>query len=168
MVQSGGMPADDHVRALAEQARGIPHSEEVLALLVRVKVINGAADLAKHVKGLTLRLHVLEKLCSIMRQSGYPGYGAGDVNSAARVAERLKERCTDRYCALYGRTAFVPDSVQNAVDCEDTSRASMMEGKAATPDDSAQEVTECFKVKRPLYNMVERSSEILLQLWSKQ
>ena len=112
MTQSGRMPA--HVREVAEKARGIPHSEEVLALLVHVQVINGSADLAKHVKGLTLRLHVLEKLCDIMRQSGYPGYGAGEVNSAELVAQRLKDRYTDRYYAIHGRAAFVPDIVHKA------------------------------------------------------
>ena len=114
MTQSGGMPPD--VRELAEASRGIPHSEDVLALLVHVKVFNGSADLAQHVKGLTLRLHVLEKLCDIMRHSGYPGYGAGDVNSAERVAHRLKKQYKDPY-GEYGRTAFVPDKVYKAVEC---------------------------------------------------
>merc|ERR1712078_792884 len=105
MMQSGHLPAQ--VRDVAEKSRGIPHSEGVLALLVHVQVVNGSADLAKHVKGLTLRLHVLEKLCDITRHSGYPGYGAGDVNSAERVAQRMKQRYKDPY-GDYGRTAFVP------------------------------------------------------------
>ena len=70
---------------------GVPHSEETLALLVNVHIIGGNKDLALHLKGLTMRVPVLQRLIDILRASGYPGYDDRGVNSPAQVARRLDE-----------------------------------------------------------------------------
>ena len=46
---------------------GLPHSEETLALLVNVHIVGGDKDLALHLKGLTLRVHVMQDLIEILR-----------------------------------------------------------------------------------------------------
>merc|ERR1712107_282856 len=71
---------------------GLPHSEETLALLVNVHIVGGDKDLALHLKGLTLRVHVMQDLIEILRQSGYPGYDCNGINLSSRVAQRLEER----------------------------------------------------------------------------
>ena len=53
---------------------GLPHSEDTLALLVNVHIVGGSKDLALHLKGLTMRVQVVQELINILRQSGYPGY----------------------------------------------------------------------------------------------
>ena len=65
---------DNALQAENDTVFGIPHSEETLALLVHVQVKNGTQGMAKHVRGLTLRVHVLQNLCEVMLRSGYPGY----------------------------------------------------------------------------------------------
>ena len=45
---------------------GVPHSEETLALLVNVHIIGGNKDLALHLKGLTMRVPVLQRLIDIL------------------------------------------------------------------------------------------------------
>ena len=84
--------------------------------------------------------------------------------SAERVAQRLKKRYKDPY-GFHGRTAFVPDTVYKAVECVKKNGVTMMEGKAATPDDGARDPTNFFNAKRPLYHMVERSSEAQTEIF---
>jgi len=151
---------------LARSCHGLPHSEETLALLVHVQIIGGSKDLAKHIKGVTLRLHVLEELLEVMRNTGYPGYGPGDVNSAELVAQRLQARYKDPY-ASYGRSAFVPKAVLAAVQITEPQSQSLVQDKAATPadapsvaEDAGAAVEECLKQKQPLHHMAERSSEM--------
>ena len=71
---------------------GLPHGEEILALLVNVHIVGGTKDLALHLKGLTLRIDVLEELTKLMRDTGYPGYDVDGINSETLVAARLRER----------------------------------------------------------------------------
>ena len=71
---------------------GLPHSEDTLALLVNVFIVGGSKDLAMHLSGLTMRVHVVRQLIEILRASGYLGYEADGVNSRALVAQRLDER----------------------------------------------------------------------------
>ena len=46
---------------LLQESLGIPHSEETLAMLVNVHIVGGSKDLAQHVKGLTLRISVMQR-----------------------------------------------------------------------------------------------------------
>ena len=64
----------------------MPHSEETLAQLVYIHIRGGSKDLADHLNGLTMRVAVIDKLIRILRESGYPGYGEGGINSSAKVA----------------------------------------------------------------------------------
>ena len=50
-----------------------------------------------------MRVHVLQELIEILRQSGYPSYESTGVNAPARVAQRLE----DRYASKYGTAAAV-------------------------------------------------------------
>ncbi|CAK0833594.1 unnamed protein product [Prorocentrum cordatum] len=100
---------------LLQDALGVPHSEETLAMLVNVRIKGGSKDLAQHLKRLTLRIPVMRKLMELMRDSGYPGYGNNGLNSFDRVATRLHERYSQKYAETYGEAKFIPQAVQDAV-----------------------------------------------------
>ena len=104
---------------------GVPHSEETLALLVNVHIVGGNKDLALHLKGLTMRVHVLQRLVEILRANGYPGYDNRGVNSAAQVACRLDER----YIQKYGHASFTPAAVQEAVHVRHLQKHSIVQEK---------------------------------------
>ncbi len=55
----GRLPRDQ--LKLWQETLGIPHSEETLAMLVNVHIVGGSKDLAQHVKGLTLRIPVMQR-----------------------------------------------------------------------------------------------------------
>ena len=61
------------LHAQDDTVHGVPHSEETLALVVHEQIPNGTKDMAKHMRGLTLRVRVLHKLCEVMLRSGNPG-----------------------------------------------------------------------------------------------
>ena len=63
---------------------GHPPSDDSLALLVNVHILGGNKDLALHLKGLTMRVKVLQDLIAILRCSGYPGYEKDGINSSFR------------------------------------------------------------------------------------
>jgi hypothetical protein len=94
-----------------QQELGLPHSEETLALLVNVHIVGGNKDLATHLKGLTMRVHVVQELIEILRRSGYPGYEERGINGVDAVAFRLNER----YREKYGHAEFIPKAVLEAV-----------------------------------------------------
>ena len=105
---------------------GLPHSEETLALLVNVHIVGGNKDLTVHLKGLTMRVHVLQELIEILRRSGYPGYESTGVNSPARVAQRLEER----YTRKYGSAAFTPVAVTDAIRISEKQKISIVQEKS--------------------------------------
>ena len=49
---------------------GLPHSEVTLVLLVNVLIVSGDISLSEHLKGLTMRVAVLQRLLEILRGSG--------------------------------------------------------------------------------------------------
>ena len=63
-----------------------------MALLVNFFIVGGSKDLAVHLSGLTMRVHVAQQLIEMLRASGYPGYEADCVNSRTLVAQRLNDR----------------------------------------------------------------------------
>ena len=129
----------DRLRLLQESV-GVPHSEETLAMLVNVHIVGGSKDLAQHVKGLTLRIPVMQRLMDITRRSGYPGYDNAGVNSVDRVASRLQERYSQKYGEKYGDAKFTPQAVQDAVRQLDKSKTSIVQDKVATPPEAANDV----------------------------
>ena len=54
----------------AHDELGLPHDETTLALLVNVHIVGGSKDLAFKLKGLTMRVSILERLMEVMRSSG--------------------------------------------------------------------------------------------------
>eukprot|EP00959_Pyramimonas_sp_CCMP1952_P182710 3821121-Pyramimonas_sp.AAC.1 len=84
-------------------------------MLANVRIKGGSKDLAQHLKGLTLRIPVMQKLIEIMRASGYPGYGNNGLNSFDRVTARLHERYSQKYADEYGEAKFIPQAVHDAV-----------------------------------------------------
>ncbi|CAK0802944.1 unnamed protein product, partial [Prorocentrum cordatum] len=127
----------DRLRLL-QDALGVPHSEETLAMLVNVRIKGGSKDLAQHLKGLTLRIPVMQKLIEIMRDSGYPSYGNNGLNSFDRVATRLHERYSQKYADKYGEAKFIPQAVQDAVQQLDGAKDSIVQDKVATPPEPAK------------------------------
>ena len=104
---------------------GLPHSEETLALLVNVHIVGGHKDLALHLKGLTMRVKVLQELIEILRSSGYPGYEKSGVNSPSQVAQRLDERYTQKY----GHASFTPQAIQDAARLLEKQQISIVQEK---------------------------------------
>ena len=126
-------------------------------MLVNVHIVSGSKDLALHLQGLTMRIPVMQKLIEILRGSGYPGYENDGVNSASRVANRMRERY-GRYEQEYGTAAFTPAAVQEAVQREDNAKDSIVQDKVATPADAPATVTEWDRALRPHHIVAERST----------
>ena len=145
-------PQREELQQLQEEL-GLPHSEEVLEKLVNVHIRFGNKDLTAHLKGLTMRVAVVQGLVDIMRSSGYHGYEAGGVNAPNKVAQRLKERYTD----VYGQASFIPAAVLRAVNVQNKSSISIVQEKHATPAEAAKDIREWDKTLRPQHIVAERS-----------
>ena len=52
-------------------------------MLVNVHIVSGDTSLSEHLKGLTMRVAVLQRLLDILRGSGYPGYDEKGINFTA-------------------------------------------------------------------------------------
>ena len=128
-------------------------------MLVNVHTVGGSKDLAQHVKGLTLRIPVMQRLMDIMRRSGYPGYDNAGVNSVDRVASRLQERYSQKYGEKYGDAKFMPQAVQDAVRQLEKSKTSIVQDKVATPPEAANDVEEFVRALRPHHIVAERSTK---------
>ena len=136
-----------------QDEQGVPHSEEVLALLVGVHIRGGSKDLAMHLKGLTMRVAVVSELIRLLRRSGYPGYEADGVNSETRVAERLRER----YTAVYGEASFTPAAISAAIDVQKRGSISIIQDKGATPSEPQTHIANWENAARPDNIVSERS-----------
>jgi hypothetical protein len=127
-----------------QEELGVPHSEETLALLVNVYIVGGNKDLAVHLSGLTMRVHVVQQLIDILRASGYPGYEAAGVNSRDRVALRLSERDQK----VYGDATFISAAVKQAIRARDKTTLSLVQDKVATPPEAPQSVASWDRTAR--------------------
>ena len=127
-------------------------------MLVSAQIVGVSKGLALHLKGLTLRIPVMQRLMEIMRDSGYPGYGNNGLNSFDRVAARLHERYSQKYAERYGNAKFTPQAVQDAVRVRDKSQNSIVQDKVATPPEPAKVVEDVKRVLRPSSSVVERST----------
>ena len=132
---------------------GLPHSEDTLALLVNVRIAGRNKDLAEHLKGLTMRVRVIQDLIDILRCTGYPGYDKHGVNAPDKVATRLHER----YTSKYGTAQFTPGAVMDAVHLLDKQKSSITQDKVATPSDAPQSIQEWDRSLRPHHIVAERS-----------
>ena len=122
-------------------------------MLVSVHIRGGTKDLSAHLSGLTMRVHVIQELISILRRSGYPGYEVHGVNAPDKVAGRLKER----YLDVYGHAVFIPVAVSAAIDVRPKSKLSLVQDKVATPAEPESSITEWDKCVRPAHIVAERS-----------
>ena len=150
--------APKNVNLLGESL-GVPHSEETLAMLVNVHIVGGSKDLALHLKGLTLRIPVMQRLIEIMRDSGYPGYDKNGVNSWERVAARFEERYSKRYGEQYGQAKFTPQAVQDAVRVLEKTKTAIVQDKVSQPPEPAQEAEDFESGLTPSYIVAERSTK---------
>ena len=89
-IRNSKEPEASTFRKLKENL-GLPHSEETLALLVNVHIVGGSKDLALKLKGLTMRVDVVQGLINILRESGYPGY-----EKEGLCRRRLTNPCVNR------------------------------------------------------------------------
>ena len=136
-----------------QQEMGVPHTEETLALLVNVHFVGGSKDLTQHLRGLTLRVHVIQRLIDILRASGYPGYEPDGINSADKVARRLH----DRYRQRYGDATFTPAAVLEAARVHKNTALSLVQDKVATPPEALQSIEGWQRTTRPSHIVAERS-----------
>ena len=137
---------------------GVPHSEETWATLVNVHIVGGSADLAVHLKGLTLRIPVMQKLMRIMKDSGYLGYGSNGLNSSERIAARLKTRYSDTYLEKWGEAKFTPQTVLDAVHHVKKSKESLVRDKVATPSEPSKGMEILNRTLSPSFIVAERST----------
>ena len=114
-------------------------------MLVHVHIVGGNKDLAIHLKGLTLRVRVVQDLTEILRSGGYPGYERSCVNSPDKVASRLNSRYTEKY----GQAAFIPEAVEKAVNVIKNQKTSIVQDKVATPSDAPNDVQRWDASARP-------------------
>ena len=114
-------------------------------MLAHVHIVGGNKDLAVHLKGLTLRVRVVQDLIDILRSSGYPGYDRNGVNSPDKVASRLSSRYTEKY----GQAAFTPVAVLEAVNVIRKQKTSIVPDKVATPSDAPNDVERWDASARP-------------------
>ena len=105
--------------------------------MVNVHVVGGNKDLAIDLKGLTMRLRILQNLIDILRASGYPGYDNRGVNSPARVA-----RSIDGYEQTYGHASFTPAAVREAVNGHLPQKQSILQEKVATPPEAPKDIAK--------------------------
>ena len=105
-----------------------------MALLVNVFIVGGSKDLAVHLSGLTMRVHVIQQLIEVLRANGYPGYEADGVSSRTLVAQRLN----DRYQKVYGDANFMPAAVAEAIRISPKSQVSLIQDKVATLTENLQ------------------------------
>jgi len=143
---------------MLQEELGLPHSEEILAMLVNVHIVGGSKDLALHLKGLTLRIDVLEELTKIMRETGYPGYDMDGVNSESMVGARLRERYKQKYPDKCGTVRFIPRAVEEAVRHLKRAKESIVQNKVATPPEAPKSTQEWERTSRPHHIVPERSS----------
>ena len=61
--QAAKSPQREQLKQLREEL-GLPHGEETLALIVNVHIRGGSKDLAQHLSGLHMRVHVIQELIS--------------------------------------------------------------------------------------------------------
>ena len=66
----------------------LPHDGSILAILVRLHIVGGPGDVAKHLKEVHIRPHVVLCLLEELIDRGFPGYEKYDK---ARVGQRLRE-----------------------------------------------------------------------------
>ena len=94
----------------ARQSCALPHDEDVLATLVNVHIVGGAAEAVTQLEGATMRTAVVLALISELRDSGYPGY-RGKFNTDAAVRQRAQA-----LYGKYGEEPFVPAKVREAAE----------------------------------------------------
>ena len=145
--------------SLLGESLGVPHSEETLAMLVNVHIVGGSKDLALHLKGLTLRIPVMQRLIDIMRDSGYPGYDSNGLNSLERVAARFEERYAKKYAEKYGEAKFTPQAVQDAVRLLDKTKTSIVQDKVSQPPEPAKVAEDFDSALTPSFIVAERSTK---------
>jgi hypothetical protein len=95
----------------------LPHGEEVVAELLRMKIVVGAPDICKHVLQVTLRPHAVCALLDVLLASGHPAFGSR-ANRAqwraklhAAVAAKYPEPPEQASLPEAERNGFVPTAV---------------------------------------------------------
>ena len=138
----------------------LPHDPEHLAHMVQLHMKIGSVDMAKHIKEIKVRAHVVLKLGYQLIRAGHAAYiksGNSDQLSAhMRAARRaLRRRVRERYPSLgtpEDLDGVVPPAVLRKVEeVQGTQRkgCTLTQDKHATPAEGAKRCNEVFQGLRP-------------------
>ena len=148
----------------------LPHDPEHLAHMVQLHLKIGSVDMAKHIREIKVRAHVVLKLGYHLIRAGHAAYVKSDTTehlmTRMRQARRaLRRRVRERYPTL-GKPEDIEGVVPPAVlrkieEIQRTQRhdKSLIQDKHATPAEGGQQISEVFRGARPLSIVEERTSD---------
>ena len=133
----------------------LPHGGAVLAVLTRIHITGGSADVTKHIKDVHIRPVVVRRLLEELIDRGFPGYAK--VYTKEEVRATLREQYGDDETA-----EFVPKEVRREIERAATSGRNKRRqdwDKNATPVEPAMPPTDAFGAARPQETVAERHSD---------
>jgi len=151
----------------------LPHDPEHLAHMVQLHLKIGTVDMAKHIKEIRVRAHVVLALGYELIKAGHEAYvkiGKSEklkaISARMRAAqETLKRRVKQRYPSLdtpEDIDGVVPPAVLRKIEeiqAKQRHGKSLIQEKHATPSEGAAPVQEVFEGERPQSLIEERSSD---------
>ena len=144
----------------------LPHDPEHLAHMVQLHMKIGNVDMAKHIKEIKVRAHVVLKLGYHLIRAGHAAYVKSGSSERMRAARRaLRRRVRQRYPSLgtpEDIDGVVPPAVLRKItEVQSTQRqaSTLMQDKHATPADAAARIDEVFQGMRPQSLIEERTSD---------
>ena len=145
-----------------DQLALLPHDPEHLAHMVQLHMKIGSADLAKHIKELKVRAHVVLKLGYHLIRARHAAYVTATSSERMRAARKaLRERVRRRYPSLdtpEDKEGVVPAAVLRKVS-EVQATSTLAPVKHATPTEAAARLEDAFQGVRPQSLVEERSSD---------
>jgi hypothetical protein len=99
----------------------LPHGEDVVAKLLRMKIVVGTPDILKHVLHVTLRPHVVCALLDVLLAGGHPAFGPRSQRALwreklhAAVAAKYPEPPEQAALPEEQRNGFIPAAVRSSI-----------------------------------------------------
>ncbi len=177
-VHSYHMPWEKILRTLDrstsdQKLEVLPHDPEHLAHMVQLHLEVGSLDMAKHIKEIKLRAHVVLRLGYDLIRAGHAAYIAtGGTETTERLKRRvpaakaaLKRRVRQRYPSLGSRDdveGVVPPAVLRKIEevqAKQDKSLRLSQDKHATPAEGATILPDAFSSIRPQSVIEERTSD---------
>ncbi len=148
----------------------LPHDPEHLAHMVQLQLKVGTVDMAKHIKQIRLRAHVVLELGYELINAGHEAYIKAsksgrlkDFTARMKTAkDALKRRVQQRYPTCFTPEGEVPPAVLRKIEERQASqkpKKSLIQDKHATLPEPAAPVEDVFEGQRPQSLVEERVSD---------